>query len=340
MIKEKEFLKTHRLSIGYKKGNQVKQVLKEINLTLQAGELVCFLGPNGVGKSTLLRTLAKVQSPLSGEILIQDKPLHKIHSSDLAKIISLVLTEKINAGNLSVYELVALGRYPYTNWSGNLTADDEKKIEESIAMTDMNDLVDEKTFELSDGQLQKAMIARALAQDGEIMILDEPTAHLDLNNRVEIMKLLKHLASETGKAILVSTHELELALQIADKLWLAAFDTPMVSGIPEDLALNGSIIKTFFKSEEAFNINTGRFLIRNKFHTTVCLEGGGIEKQWTANALEREGFRVNDDTNGSYKITIEKENQETVWKLYYKSNIFNFHSIASLLQDLKEKVRN
>ncbi|MDQ3394416.1 MAG: ABC transporter ATP-binding protein, partial [Bacteroidota bacterium] len=215
-------LNTKNLTVGYKKGRQENIVLKSLQLELRGGELTCLLGPNGIGKSTLIRTLSAVQKPLSGTVFIKQKNILSYKTDALARLVSLVLTEKIPGGNLNVFELVSLGRYPFTGWTGNLTKEDKAIVESSIALTSINHLKEKKIQELSDGELQKAMIARALAQDGVLMFLDEPTAHLDVSNRVEIMNLLRDLANETQKAILISTHDLDLSIQTSDKLWLCA----------------------------------------------------------------------------------------------------------------------
>lgn len=328
-------LYTEQLSIGYGKGIKAKIILDNLNLTLKRGELVCILGPNGVGKSTLLRTLSKVQRPLEGHVYIHSKPIDAFSRSELARNISLVLTERVSAGNMTVHELVALGRYPHTNWSGQLTEQDEDKIKWAIKTTNTNHLAGEKVFELSDGQVQKVMIARALAQDGDIMILDEPTAHLDLNNRLEIMTLLKSLASTTGKAVLVSTHELELALQTADKFWLAQFNMPIVRGVPEDLVLNGAVTNTFFNEETSFDINTGRFKVNHNYHTKIILEGGGFEKQWTAYALEREGFKLVNADITDLIARVFKKGQEIIWEVNDRHNQERYASIEELINGLK-----
>ncbi|MDQ3396077.1 MAG: ABC transporter ATP-binding protein, partial [Bacteroidota bacterium] len=196
------YLQTKDLSVGYIKGAKETSILQNLQLDLRGGQMTCLLGPNGVGKSTLIRTLSAVQKPLSGAVHIKEKNILDYKPDELARMISLVLTEKIPGGNLNVFELVSLGRYPYTGWSGNLDKEDKEKVIHSIKVTSIEHLKEKRIQELSDGELQKAMIARAIAQDGQIMFLDEPTAHLDVSNRVEIMTLLRKLAWETNKAIL------------------------------------------------------------------------------------------------------------------------------------------
>ncbi len=272
-------MKTTMLSTGYVVKGKEQVLFENLNLQLQEGELVCFMGPNGIGKSTLLRTLAGLQKPLHGEIKGVDE-----------KSIGLVLTDRITSTNMMVEELVTYGRYPYLDWSISLSAEDKKIIEDSIDQVRIQHLKEKKLYELSDGQMQMAMIARALAQQTPILLLDEPTAHLDLNNRVEIMNLLRSLSRNAGKAILVATHELDLALQTADVIWLATPEKKIKIGMPEDLVLDGSFDEVFqFKG---FDLKTGK--VQHEAHRGVAVQliGEGHEFLWTKNALERCGYDV------------------------------------------------
>lgn len=215
------------LSIGYK--NTV--VASNINFDISQGKLMGIVGINGIGKSTLLRTLAKVQPQLSGNISINEKPLENYSSIELASTLSIVLTEPLASKNMTVLELITLGRQPYTNWIGALSKTDKSKITEAIQMLELEELKHEKCYQLSDGQLQRVMIARALAQDTAIILLDEPTTHLDLYHKVQILKLLKSIASQTNKTVVFTSHEIEIVLQLCDTMLLIdghknAFGTP------------------------------------------------------------------------------------------------------------------
>ena len=250
------------LSIGYKTGKKAIHVAENIDLSLYKGNLVCILGKNGIGKSTLLRTLTKVQPKLSGKIVLGGQNLETITNTELAKKMSLVLTERIPENNLSVYELIALGRQPYTNWVGSLTDDDYGHIDSAIAQTNIKGIIHKKYHELSDGQLQKVMIARALAQNTEIITLDEPTAHLDIHNKIEIFNLLKELTQELHKTILISTHEIHIALQIADELWLMN-ENGILSGKTQTLIENRSVAKLFSSDLVTFDLKSKQFIINN-----------------------------------------------------------------------------
>ncbi len=259
-VNNKHIVQTSNLAIGYQTKKQQTCVVDNINLSLNKGKFACILGKNGIGKSTLLRTLTKVQPKLSGEILINKYPLETISNHELAKKMSLVLTERIPDSNLNVYELIALGRQPYTNWIGKLNDNDLQQINLAINRVHIEDLLHKRHDELSDGQLQKVMIARALAQDTELIILDEPTAHLDIHNKIELFSLLNNLSKDLQKTILISTHEIHLALQLADELWLMN-DNGIVSGSTEDLIDDGSVSKLFSSNLVKFDIKSKQFII-------------------------------------------------------------------------------
>ncbi len=254
-------LKTENLSIGYASKKSKTIVASNINIELHQGELVGLIGGNGIGKSTLLRTLTKVQNQLDGTIYINNKDISKYASIDLAKVMSLVLTELISSKNLLVKELVALGRQPYTNWVGNLSEHDKIIIKKVLKQTNIQDLKDKNCFELSDGQLQKVMIARALAQDTDIIILDEPTTHLDMYHKAYVLKLLQKLAKKTNKTILFSSHEIDLAIQLCDKL-VVMTDNGVVSDTPCNLIEQGTFDALFPKDLIVFYEKTGSFRVK------------------------------------------------------------------------------
>lgn len=261
-IKSKHIvLKTENLAIGYCDKSGSTYIAKDLNIELEKGKLVCLLGRNGIGKSTLLRTLSKTQHKLEGEILIDQEHLFDISPARLAKKMSLVLTEKIPESQLSVYELIALGRQPYTNWLGRLSKEDIQKVDEAIDLVQIKHLSDKKNYELSDGQLQKVMIARALAQDTDIIILDEPTAHLDLHHKIEVFKILQNLVNKTNKTIILSTHEVNLALQLADELWLMT-EHKFISGTTESLIESKDLDKLFPKNQILFNPELKQFTLK------------------------------------------------------------------------------
>jgi len=246
------------LSIGY----SGTPILPPINATLQGGKLCCLLGPNGAGKSTLLRTLAAFQPALGGELLLDDTPLSHFTPHSLSKRIGVVLTEKIDIQGISVRDMVEMGRSPYTNFWGRLTRDDKAEADKAIALVGLENLVNRQVATLSDGERQKVMIAKALTQGTPVILLDEPTAFLDFPSKVETMLLLRRLCSSMGKTILLSTHDLDLALQTADDLWLLAKGQQMVIGSPRQLAESGTLQRFFQSDRVEFDPEALRFRIK------------------------------------------------------------------------------
>lgn len=208
-------LQTENLSIGYTN----KTIASDISLSLEKGEMACLIGENGSGKSTLLRTLAGLQVPISGRILLENSILSDISVQEKARLVSLVLTERLHLSFATAFEVAALGRFPYTNFMGTLQSEDRVCIENALQHVGADHLSKRWFNELSDGEKQKVMIARALAQSPKLLILDEPTAFLDFKRRIEVMKLLRTIADQGECAILLSTHELDLATQFADTIW-------------------------------------------------------------------------------------------------------------------------
>ncbi len=214
-----QILKTEHLNIGYQNKKNII-IGKDINIEVNQPKLITLIGKNGVGKSTLLRTLAGVQYPLNGNVYLQNRTLYDYTNEALSKQISIVLTEKIPPSNLTVYEVLALSRQIYTNWIGSLTETDKNQINKALILCEITNLKEKKIDELSDGQFQKVMLARAIAQDTPIIILDEPTAHLDIINKIEIFHLLKKLSETEHKLIICSSHEIQLCLHYASEMWL------------------------------------------------------------------------------------------------------------------------
>ncbi|MEO9804645.1 MAG: ABC transporter ATP-binding protein [Reichenbachiella sp.] len=319
-------LKIIGLNIGY----GTKEIAREIDLTLAGGQLVCLLGQNGVGKSTLLRTLSNLQEPLAGEIKLDDKDIKRLDRRELATRLGIITTEKIGMSNMTVRELVALGRYPYTNWIGKESVEDTEKIEEAISRCKINYIENARLSAISDGQFQKAMVARVLAQDTEIILMDEPTAHLDVVNRVEMFQLLETIKEETGKSILISTHELDLSMQFADELWLMNFNQPIITGTPEDLGLKGEIEKVFFHEEFVLDSRTGQVRMKHTPSRYFHLTGEDKCVSWVQKALERKGYGLRSD---GMTIEVELKENVLVWKLQSKEGT-SIHRLLEIIRDL------
>ena len=310
-------LRTDALTIGYRRARRAAVVVaRELNFRLRPGELVCLLGPNGAGKSTLMRTLARLQPALSGQIWLDGRLLDELRPGQLARRLSVVLTERVDVGAMSGYGLVSLGRHPYTGWAGTLSERDRRAVQWALQAVRAEELGDRLIVEMSDGERQKILIARALAQEPRVMLLDEPTAFLDLPRRVEVMDLLRRLAhgetavnsgqrpvdSDTaaashypaanGVSILLSTHDLDQALRTADRLWLLSADGELYDGAPEDLILNGAFERVFSAEGVTFDRAHGSFHTRGERRGLLRLRGDGVAAFWARRALERIGYAV------------------------------------------------
>lgn len=289
-------LNTENLTIGY--GNRAVQT--NLNLRAEQRDLICLTGTNGSGKSTLLRTMAGLQPALNGRIFIQGKEIGNMNNREKARVMALVLTDDVEVENLTVRELVAMGRFPYTNWTGALTKQDNEIIDRALINVNISQKSHSKINEISDGEKQRAIIAKALAQDTPLVLLDEPTAHLDLPNRIEIMLLLRRLSVSTRKTFILSTHELELALQMSDRIWLMTHGGIEV-GLPEDLMLAGRFQSAFGSSSFSFDPIDGHCRINHpqgslgiKVNVTPGTE---TQEAWLKRALVRIGIRLSDNAD-------------------------------------------
>ncbi|HCC72087.1 MAG TPA: ABC transporter ATP-binding protein [Bacteroidales bacterium] len=334
-----DILNLKSLSIGYNAGTKSEKVLlPSINLSVIKGEMVSLLGPNGIGKSTLLKTISGLHPVIKGEILLSKKNLNQFSGAELARKISFVFTGGISVYNMSVFELVALGRFPHTNWMGRLTESDRAIINRSIDSVGLMKFSGKNIGEMSDGEKQRAMIARALAQDTELIILDEPTAFLDLPNRYELVELLRKLSAENNKSVVFSSHDIHIAIREADKVWLAT-EKGIVQGSPEDLALSGKFDHLFIDSDLTFIPGEGVFTYPVRTRMTIKLEGEGLMLYWTERALNRLGIRAKKEAvSPSVKITSEKEGEYT-W--VYESSVekMKFKDIYSLILYMKRVLK-
>ncbi len=328
-------LETHHLDIGY--GGSHRPVAVDLNLRLRAGELVCLIGPNGVGKSTLMRTLAALQKPLAGQVILAGRDLLALKADALAQQLSIVLTDRIDPGLLTGYGLAALGRHPYTDWTGTLTAHDENVIRWAVESVGAAHLAERQVAHLSDGERQKFLIARALAQEPAVMLLDEPTAYLDLPRRVEIMRVLRRIAHDTGRAVLLSTHDLDLALRTADQIWLMGQGGVIQTGAPEDLVLGGTFETVFSSEGVQFDPFTGSFNVNAAGGEGVLLVGDGLPAIWTRRALERAGFYiVSSGARRVAQVTIYNEDHTPHWQVTRDGATLPCDSLDALIKTLSQ----
>lgn len=325
-----ETIRVVNLDTGYHSKKDITVITREVNASLFSGELTCLLGPNGAGKSTLLKTLTAFVPKIKGEIIIEHKPLDTYSDAELSKVIGVVLTEKLSINNMSVEELVGMGRSPYTGFWGHMSENDRRIVAESISLVGIDNLSGRMLQTLSDGERQKVMIAKTLSQETPIIFLDEPTAFLDYPSKVEIMQLLQRLAREKGKTVFLSTHDLELALQIADKVWLLDKPHGVAIGTPEDLALNGDMSRYFHREGVVFDRESGLFKISHQIDRTVSLIGEGTRFNMVQKALARQGIGI----DCAYPADIIIEVAENGYMLNGKLT----HTIGELLDMLNDSL--
>lgn len=281
------------LSVGYRDSRDGDNMSYDhISFTLKKGELTTLLGTNGAGKSTLLKTLCGVIKPLSGEVTLNERPLVSFSPAELSNHIAVVLTERVPDGGLTVYDVVSMGRYPYTGFFGGLQPADKKVVEESMRVIGVESMRNKPMAHLSDGERQKVMIAKSLAQESELIILDEPTAFLDVRSKIEIVVLLRRLATEQGKTFLMSSHDIGLALQYSDSLWVMnAERNGMVCGSTESVVLSKGLEPLVGGSSYfSFDYVNGVFRASNENGKRVAVIGD--DTYWVRNALARHGFVV------------------------------------------------
>lgn len=341
-------LEARGLDLGYGNARSGYHVVaRGLSMQLHPGELVCLVGPNGAGKSTLMRTLAGMQPALAGQVLLDGADLHRISARERARRLSVVLTDNAAAGLLDVEAVVGLGRTPHTGWTGRLNAEDRRVVRWAIDAVGIEDFLRRPFSELSDGERQKVMIARALAQQPRVLILDEITAFLDLPRRVQIMRLLRDLVHTSERAILLSTHDLDLALRSADVVWLLPKDGPLATGSPEDLVLRGDFETVFEQEGVRFDRESGSFRILDRTGSEIRLAGRGLAAAWTTRALQREGFHVSAEeasagrspSPGSVplvEVTAE-ESSSPRWTLIDDRARHEFASLVELTRSLRAR---
>jgi iron complex transport system ATP-binding protein len=321
------------LEIGYRnKAGASLRLLPPINLLLHAGDFIALMGPNGAGKSTLIRTIAGMHPALAGSILFQNISIDALDKREQSRLVGIVLTDRIEDFFLTVYDVVSMGRYPYTGFWGKLSPDDHQSVLKSLKMVGITSLADRTMISLSDGERQKVMIAKALAQDTPVILLDEPAAYLDYPSKIELMHLLQQLAHDDGKTILFSSHDLDLALNSADRLWLIGRDKPVQDGIPEQLVLDGCIGDYFNRNSLVFDKESGKFPNKKPTGIRIQVVGEGTESQWLKHAIIRKGYWLADETSDA-QVHVESRSYKLV--IQNKERIFT-NQIEDILYELSK----
>ena len=330
-----KILSFNSLKIGYVSGRTENILLPPLTASAGSGELIAVIGRNGIGKSTLLRTLTGIQKPLGGEIFFSDKSIRDYSKMELARKVGYISTEIVKASNMSVYDLVALGRFPYTNWIGKIEKEDHEAIMDALKKTSMESFSARFISELSDGERQKAMIARILAQDTGIMIMDEPTAFLDIAGKYEIFHLLDMFSAKSDKTIIFSTHDLQMALGHSDKIWLIT-GNELVEGAPEDLMISGAFDHLFDSSVVKFNSYDGTFSFRSSPKGKIFVEGCGDKRHWTEKAINRAGYRISREKTMPFVRVPSEINND--WQLVFDADEKEFHTLYELITFIKRGI--
>ena len=332
MKEENRFnIELSNLTIGYEQSDgSPLEIMNGVNFSASSGEMVALIGSNGIGKSTLLRSMVGFLKYFSGNIKINGKELNEFGAKEVAQIMSFVSTDKVSVPNMTVFDLVAYGRFPYTNWIGKLTDNDKNIVAESIEKVGLSGFENRLITQISDGERQRAMIARAVAQDTSVIILDEPTAFLDVSNKYEIFHLLQILTREKGKTIVLSTHDLNIALREVDKLWIATEDNNF-QGSPEDAVLNGWLNQLFKNEHIGFDLQEGEYFFKKEFKAKVKVVGEGLALTWTLRALNRMGYQIVIQAEPDFYVFVN----ENSWELKSKESTQTFNSIYQLLAFLK-----
>jgi iron complex transport system ATP-binding protein len=332
-------LQTCDLAIGYRdRRGASRRIAQGLDLALKSGELVCLLGPNGAGKSTLIRTLAGLQKPLAGSVRLEGRELTTVSAEAKARRVAIVLTERISVGYMTARQLVELGRIPHTNAWGSLTRADAYVVEQVMHFTETWRFRDRDINALSDGERQKVMIARALAQEPRLLILDEPTAFLDPTHRLQMLRLLLRLTRESGIAVLMSTHDLELTLKTADRCWLMRFGQPLVQGAPEDLVLAGIFGEAFAVDGIVFDHHSGTFNLSPAENGVVGLTADGTTGLWTDRALQRAGYRIAaDHSPPPLRVSVIEVQDTPRWELNDHGHRSVFTSLYALIDQLRRR---
>lgn len=286
-------LTTHNLSTGYRHGSSASTVMSHINVELHRGCLTALLGQNGIGKSTLLRTIAGSQPPIEGEVMLHGRNISGISRREMSRLLSMVFTDRTMAGGLTVRELVSLGRQPHTGFLGRLSSHDRLVVQQAAESVGISHKINSFVAELSDGERQKVMIAKALAQETPLIILDEPTAFLDVASRIDTLQLLSRLAHTTGKAILLSTHDVSQTLLLADELWVVTGNRSLLCGTTEDVVLSGAMQQMFASEKVKFNMMKGDYEVAVPTRGSVkLLCPDPTLRYWLRNALSRNGIAI------------------------------------------------
>ena len=281
-------LNTRKLRVGYGK----KTVVADIDIEAMRGQFICLLGPNGSGKSTILKTIVRMLAPLGGEVYLNGQDISKLSNMEMAKTTAVVLTESISPGLLTAYDVVMLGRHPYTGFIGKPTEEDRQKVLDALKMVNASDIAHRYFGELSDGEKQKVMIARALAQEPQLIVLDEPTSHLDARHRIEVMLILRQLTQQKKVTVIASLHDIDLVMKACDVAILIKDEHVLACGAPEDVLVESTVAQLYDMDKAAFSSYLGGVELRSNGRGPVYVVAGGSSGAGLYRSLVKYGFSI------------------------------------------------
>lgn len=321
------------VTLGYK---PAEPIFGNFSVEAYPGELVALVGRNGVGKSTLIKTINGLLSPLTGDVQIFGNSVKSMHRHQRAKLLSYVPAEPVRVANLCIRDFVAVARFPYVGWSNSLSNNDWEMVHYALSLVGIEDLASRDITTVSDGERQRAMIAFALAQDTKVILLDEPTAFLDLPNKYEMVRLLSHLAHQRQKSIVYSTHDLQGAMHEADIIWMM-LESGFISGAPEDLALSKQFDRLLDNTQVEFDIKTGQFKNARTLDKVINVEGSDMALNWTKRMLQRLGYRPIADGECKLKVVCSNNEDGLEW------SVFDGHNLvlkSKSIEELSRKLRS
>ncbi|MFP4557630.1 MAG: ABC transporter ATP-binding protein [Bacteroidales bacterium] len=321
------------LGIGYDPSNYL---LPKFSVDAHQGELIALVGRNGIGKSTLLRTIMGLHVPFEGGVSITGKSVKGLLRKERSRLLSFVPADTVKIPNLFIRDFIALSRFPYTGWSRKLSVADWDMVDFALQQVGISHLSHRDITTASDGERQRAMIAFALAQDAKIILLDEPTAYLDLPNKYEVVHLLSQLAHSRNKTIIYSTHDLQGAISEADNIWMM-LDTGFVAGAPEDIALSNGFNQFLANTNMMFDTSLGLFKNQRNPEKSIAIEGQGDALLWTKRLAERLGFACVERSNAEIMVSCSKTDNGSLWEVYQQNGLVTkVHSLTELGQLFKE----
>lgn len=323
------------MSLGYRQGKESTVILENLNLKVESAQLIGLIGENGAGKSTLLKSVMGMIPLLKGDLKIMGENIHSLSPRKKARLIAYVEASANLPGNLRVHEVVAYGRYPYSSLLGKPDKKAKEKMREAMEQMNVLQFADRQLYQLSDGEKQRCMIARAIAQDTPVIMLDEPAAHLDIANRYELMQMLRRLAEDQGKSIIMSSHDLDIILNYTDKIWLI-HNKNIIDKVPEDMVVSGNIELLVSTSEINFSKENAKFELPVSTRGVICLKGEGQVFQWTKRALTRIGFEVKCNKSEGVNVIVKVHGDDLLWEIQFsQDNSETVQSIECLIKSLK-----